>query len=370
MRAVAIVVLASLSLVPRVAYADYDLPKAEERYFLLADEWELASGPVNSRTGHGGAQGRAAHVLRTQSNRSEFEWPIDLFWLADRVDSDSICTGTHLQRMEEYLAGLQGKEGWHDSGEGGPRKCSRSLLVEVVSTKKGGVLFVAGIWILDPQAVYARACARGSDMLGADPGVVKAMGSAEALVAKMRAASDVTWKAMADRRRATIPPGPGNKTMLAVRQQAEVSETSVGVVLGEFLVLRSGDDVVAVRITERTATADGGARFEYYHQGDGSGDVGKPNVVRGEGEVFEKYTRLALPPDPRTGKASWQVHDAGSRLRIQCGPFHLRWSMGDWLCLPTQPGKDLFFAVTTCTKLSDVDVAAPTLTWIENQKTK
>ena len=105
--------LALLLLALGVARADYELPVAAETSFLAAHEWKL--------------QGES---LEAAGKR----YKVDLFWLADRIDSNLICCGAYDVEMRKYLGRLDRK---------------LPVMVELVALKKGETPFVAGVWQLD-----------------------------------------------------------------------------------------------------------------------------------------------------------------------------------------------------------------------------
>lgn len=173
MSRMAVVWAAGLALAAAAARADYELPRAAEQRWLVAAEWELARG----------ASPEAFRLEARRDGRS-LSWRIDLFWLADRVDSDSICTGSHRAAMGKYLDRLIALP-----------KPRPALLVELVAAEARGALFVAGLWVHDPARTHQRACQVGAPMLKLDPAGVKAL-TPEGFAGRVAGASDETWSAL------------------------------------------------------------------------------------------------------------------------------------------------------------------------------
>jgi hypothetical protein len=128
--------------------------------------------------------------------------------------------------------------------------------------------------------------------------------------------------------------------------------------IGSFVLVRRGNDAVALQLTGHTTTGDGGARYEWWYQPDGSGDFARPNVEKGMGEVFESYERTPNPDGSKT------VRDKGGKLYVGCGPFSLQWSSGDWIYFPERRDQDLEIAETAWDRIADVKIADPSLRWI------
>lgn len=187
---VSVLVLIAFFTLAGPSRADYVLPEVDERYILVLDLWEFES-PADSGAlvpeGPPGKESGADPALAALEEGRENTWRIDLFWLADRIDSDSICTGDHVKSMREYLARVA-REG-----------AGKRLVVEIVSAEGSKGLFVAGLWILDPETAYDRATRHGSGLLGLEASAVADLGSAEAYVARLEEISEASWKRMASR---------------------------------------------------------------------------------------------------------------------------------------------------------------------------
>ena len=120
-------------------------------------------------------------TLTFERNGNLETWGVDEFWLADRINSDSICTGGHRERMKEYIAGLQALQP------------TPPLLVEQVRVKDTPGFFVAGLWSIDAEAAYTRGCEHGSHVVGLSADEVKTCGSAEAYVKLIRERCEPSW---------------------------------------------------------------------------------------------------------------------------------------------------------------------------------
>lgn len=161
--------LAVLSVGP--GQANYIPPVDAERYLLLADSWT-----INSTTS-----------LKIDRNGKKYEWNIDMFRLADRIDSNTICTGSYRRVMSEYLTGLR------------TRKADLPLLVELVSLKTGGQLVVSGLWSFDYKTNWEKAIQRGSRLLDMSAESIRKLGSAAGYNRKVKQISARNWQKMLDR---------------------------------------------------------------------------------------------------------------------------------------------------------------------------
>jgi hypothetical protein len=115
------------------------------------------------------------------------------------------------------------------------------------------------------------------------------------------------------------------------RKNIIVGWVSVSVPVGRFLLIRRGKDYCAVRFTEfhrevgramPWSVPDDSqyAEYDWYYQGDGTGDFMTPNVESGHQKLYQKPTRFFHP-----------FESIGVNV-VRCGPFHLRWDY------PTQVG--------------------------------
>jgi len=153
-------------------------------------------------------------------------------------------------------------------------------------------------------------------------------------------------------------------------QFAFVDETSVGPALGRFLLVRGGKEICAVRFLEwrRGRNAPHGfwlfwsgdestyAEYEWFYQGDGTGDLTNPNVQSGTGTSFLR------------GMAG-MGHDAAqfSSPYVDCGQFRLPWVYPNQVYFThtnwTGPRDPVELAPTGWQRLSEIDPASANLRW-------
>lgn len=154
-----------LALAP-LAFGSYFLPAIAERHYVLADTWSI----------------KGDHVFVTHGKK-KYTFKVDVFWLADRINSGSICTGSHKQAMRAYLDTLA------------KRKKKPPLFLELINLKKGKKLFVAGVWPHEKTKMLLRMKAGVSPKLlpYADAIKLKDPKTVDALLKKASAAG---WKAL------------------------------------------------------------------------------------------------------------------------------------------------------------------------------
>jgi hypothetical protein len=141
---------------------------------------------------------------------------------------------------------------------------------------------------------------------------------------------------------------------------AYVDELGAGTALGRFLLVRGGEEFCAVRFTGWrrgrnavtdwfffSADEDTVAEYEWFYQGDGSGDFKKPNVQSGTGKVF--------------------FRGVSGAAYVDCGPFRLPWvypnrvqfTRVNW----TGSRDPVEFAPTGWDQLAELDPASERLHW-------
>jgi len=120
-------VIAALQSSLTQARADYAISPPVERYKVVLDNWHL----VKSKN---------EWTIKCAYKGSNHSWPVDQFLLADRLDSNSICSGKDKELTESYLEALS--------------KMKVELGVELTAGKKSGPLAVAGIWSLGEVPKY------------------------------------------------------------------------------------------------------------------------------------------------------------------------------------------------------------------------
>jgi len=159
------------------AMANYMLPHFDEDYNVIPDSWKLIkSNPLGS-----------FDRLEVVHNGKAHTWTINTFLLADRTDSNTICTGSYKAFTNGYLEQLSAS----------PR--GTTIRVEVVASKKGGPLEVAGVWSVDFKKSWESAIERGSRVLNLSAEKVRALKSPEGYEAKVREFSKQQWHLVGDR---------------------------------------------------------------------------------------------------------------------------------------------------------------------------
>ncbi|MHC4729244.1 MAG: hypothetical protein ACYS6Z_01485 [Planctomycetota bacterium] len=163
--------LIALLLASPAARASYFLPAVKDRHFVVADQWGLTK-----------------HTLFLKRGATTYRFQVDLFWLADRIASDSICTGGYRRAMETYLKKLKAK------------KKRPPLVVELVNTKKQRRLFAAGVWPHEGTHIYDRVKRGGTPKLLPHADAVK-LEDAKALAKVLQKRSAAGWKALAAKKK-------------------------------------------------------------------------------------------------------------------------------------------------------------------------
>jgi len=170
-------------LVIQTVHAMRALPPVLERYVLVADSWKLHI----KRDWFGFGPGAQCQV-EVSRGAQKLLLPIDLLFLASRIDSNLLCTGGGEGKMIAYLESVQKQHG------------RQPLVVEVASLEKGGKLFDAGLWLMDDSSQYKSACQYGSDLLNLDAARVRALGDAIEYRRKLVELSDRDWDTLSQRR--------------------------------------------------------------------------------------------------------------------------------------------------------------------------
>lgn len=162
--------LFALLLLAPLAAGSYIQPVHKDRHFVAVKTWTLKKG-------------KKSYTLAIEHRKKKLTYKVDLFWLADRVNSNSICLGGHIQEMSRYLDALA------------LRAIKPELLVELCNTKKKPKLFVAGVWAYD-DALFHRVKGGGSPKLLPYKEAVK-LPDRKALDKVIAKASAAGWKAIA-----------------------------------------------------------------------------------------------------------------------------------------------------------------------------
>lgn len=152
------------------ALADYYLPPAKKTWMLLTDNWKIknTSPGINQ-----------VKMLAVNHAGKTYSFPIEKMWLADRINSDSICVGTHSALMDEYLAELEA------SARNLP------LMIELVEVKAPS-RFVAGLWLFNVDSVFDREAHYGAHRFNLSADQVKKLGK-HGYEKKVREVSDKNW---------------------------------------------------------------------------------------------------------------------------------------------------------------------------------
>jgi hypothetical protein len=163
------------------------------------------------------------------------------------------------------------------------------------------------------------------------------------------------------------------KTEVEVRafDAAEVGHMAVSAPIGRFILIRKGTAVCAVRFTSFRRDYDQKpagvfssgdehkyAEYDWYFQGDGSGDFTVPNVTSGHGSLRDA---------PSFGLGHYSVK-LSATLYVTCGPLKVSWGYPNALVFSTyQPGLrtdyDLELAPTKAADVREIDLKNPGLTW-------
>lgn len=140
--------------------------------------------------------------------------------------------------------------------------------------------------------------------------------------------------------------------------------------LGRFLLIRNGKDACAVRFTGFHRGHDAKpptifnsgeeslyAEYDWFYQGDGSGDFSKPNLKSGHSKLAEK---------PLLGIGRFSMRFTGSTV-VVCGPLKLAWiypiQVGFHLSNSKKDDVGNELAPTRWKEISEVDSDNPHLNW-------
>lgn len=167
-------------------------------------------------------------------------------------------------------------------------------------------------------------------------------------------------------------PGKLEKTLEEIERNAYrdaiVTHGAAGAPIGHFLLIRKENNACAIRFTEyhRDPTSQapsvftsGGvsvyAEYDWYFQGDGSGDFSKQNVKVG-------HAKLANKPLVGIGRMAFQT---GTTL-VRCGPFKLWWQGQRAVSFfpgthPHDEGIEL--APTKWRDVAEIDIRDPQIKW-------
>lgn len=124
--------------------------------------------------------------------------------------------------------------------------------------------------------------------------------------------------------------------------------------VGKILLIRQGNKYGAIKITKSEKDF---SEYEWYYQGDGTGDFTSKTAMHGTGKVFEKYREIEISP------IEYQVVDIGSKLFIEFGIFSLEWNQGNWVYFPKEedPKNQIEMTLTEAEDIQEIDITSPEL---------
>lgn len=149
--------------------AEYARPEFAEQYWLVAENWKILKGgfPFGDKP---------KYEMQTKHNSREYRWPVDVFWLCDRINSNMICAGHYEGYISNYLDTMS--------------KSKNDMVVELVNREHGKPLFVAGLWELNSQSPHWGSLTGQMDARSLE---------AQAFRAKLNKLSQEAWKAVEGR---------------------------------------------------------------------------------------------------------------------------------------------------------------------------
>ncbi len=122
-----------------------------------------------------------------------------------------------------------------------------------------------------------------------------------------------TWVPTAEERESqSLPPSRTDEIL--------IGRLGIGMPIGRILIVRVGQKYCAMKFTRSwlgETENDHYSSYEFYYQGDGSGNFSKSNVVFGTGELFFPRVRGGMFIFPMI---------IGSKDIINCGEIHLKWT--------------------------------------------
>lgn len=124
------------------ASASFVLADVEERYVFLAPLVEVRQ---DAKPKYDDGFGSPGYRLFLKDIWYNCDFPIDRFWLAVRLDSDSLCTGGAVRITDQYLKKLS------------MVPSRRMVLVEVLKTKGSDRYFVSYLSVLDSDTEIRKA---------------------------------------------------------------------------------------------------------------------------------------------------------------------------------------------------------------------
>ncbi len=127
---------------------------------------------------------------------------------------------------------------------------------------------------------------------------------------------------------------------------------AINMPLGQYILVRDGENHAAIKLTSATSTGDGGVNYDWYFQSDNSGSFTNENAKSGQGEVFEQYKKSAIN----------SVENDGGILVMKCGTINVEWSLSNWIYYGMSHGGLLLCPVDE-REIGDIDFLNNDLVW-------
>lgn len=136
----------------------------------------------------------------------------------------------------------------------------------------------------------------------------------------------------------------------------------IHVTVGKIVLVKYGEERVAFKLTKKTKTGDGGAKYVWYWQPEPDAKFQAKTLRMGQGEVFEKYLRF------KDQDGDIRLEDDGGELYMQMGPAKLQWSKPRTIYYPssTEDAPSVLFALTPWARMEDINFDDQSLKWYEN----
>jgi hypothetical protein len=129
--------------------------------------------------------------------------------------------------------------------------------------------------------------------------------------------------------------------------------------LGKILLARKSLEYCALKFTNTwlgETKYDHYTSYEFYYQGDGSGDFSRANVKSGKGELFFPRVRSWMGMIP---------YIKGARDTFECGGMKFK-----WFYIASIGFRDAELAPTPWTSITEVNVHDPRIRWYRNDRNR
>lgn len=143
---------------------------------------------------------------------------------------------------------------------------------------------------------------------------------------------------------------------MKVQETVVGADAAVQVPSNKFFLVRARQGYAAVMLTEDCLQGDGGDKYLWYFQSDGSGVFTNKRASSGTGEVFENYLKV------RSKGGGWDLTDEGGVMHIICGPIKVEWSLGRWVYAESCYGA-VEIALTDKSYINEVNYCDKSLIW-------